>query len=142
MNDEHIDRNLKSFLRKAGLNNPSADFTQSVMEKIHQMPVEKIQPGMQTDRFKEWVLFSSLGVTGALAITWYFITYSSSLFFDWPITEYWPLLKKLTDSLSAIFSSFQVSSITVAVIGAILLVFIADMIIAKLQSDRKNYILL
>jgi hypothetical protein len=94
MNDQHIDRNLKSFLRKAGLNNPSPDFTQHVMEKIHQMPVEKIQTGMQTDRLKEWVLFSSLGVTGALAITWYFITYSSSLLFDWPKNEYWPLLKK------------------------------------------------
>jgi hypothetical protein len=142
MNDQHIDQNLKYLIRKAGLINPSPDFTQRVMEKIHQMPVEKIQPDFKADWIKDWVFFSSLGVAGALATAWYFFSYNSSLLFVWPKNEYWPLFQKITDNLSSIFSSFRVSSITVAVIGAILLIFIADIVIKKVQSDRKNYLLL
>lgn len=142
MNDQHIDQNLKSLLRKAGLTNPSPDFTQQVMEKIYQMPVEKIQTDLNTDWIKDWVSFSSLGVVGALATAWYFISYNSSLPFVWPKNEYWPLFEKITDSFSGIFSSFRVSSITMAVIGAILLIFVADIVITKVQSYRKNYLLL
>lgn len=142
MNDQHIDQNLKSFLRKAGLINPSPDLTHRVMEKIHQMPIEKLQPSLKPDWIKDWVWFSSLGVVGALATAWYFISYNNSLLFVWPKNEYWPLFEKISDSLSAIFSSFKVSSITVAVIGAILLIFVADIVITKVQSYRKNYLLL
>ena len=142
MNDQHIDQNLKYLMRKAGLINPSPDFTHRVMEKIHQMPVEKIQPGLKADWIKDWVSFSSLGFAGVLAMAWYFISYNNNLLFVWPKNEYWPLFENITDSLFAIFSSFRVSSITVAVIGAILLVFIADIVIKKVQTDRRNYLLL
>jgi hypothetical protein len=142
MNDQHIDQNLKYLMRKAGLINPSPDFTHRVMERIHQMPVEKTQISLKADWIKDWVFFSSLGIAGALATAWYFISYNNNLLFVWPKNEYWPLFEKITDSLSAIFSSFRVSSITVAVIGAILLVFVTDLVIKKIQSFRKVFLFL
>jgi hypothetical protein len=141
MEDQQFDRQLKNFFKRTGLLDPSPDFTQKVMGRIHQLPVEIAQAGKISEGTKDWVLFLAMGVVGVLATVWYFLSYNN-IFSDIPKPEYWPLFEKITDSLSGIFSSFRVSSITVSVIAAIILVFAADFAIKKLQSIRKNYLFL
>jgi len=141
MEDIQFDRHLKKFFKRTGLMNPSPDFTQQVMERIYQLPVEMTQATNKTERLKDWLLFLTLGVVGLLATAWYFISYNN-VSFEMPKPEYWPLFEKIVDNLSGIIASFRVSSITVAVIAAIIFVFATDFVIKKIQSVRKNYLFL
>jgi hypothetical protein len=142
MDDQHIDRNLKQIIRQAGLMNPSPGFTQRVMEKIHQIPVEITQIIDKKERVTDRILFAGLAGAGVLATAWYFISYHKDILFRRPEPLYWSLLEKITESLGSVFLSFRISSITLAVIGAILLVIATDLIIKKIQSARKHFLLL
>lgn len=138
-NKDKSDNFLRNLIKKAGIESPSPNFTDNVMNQIHaqQQPVEQLSG--KTAGIKSYYFLIAAGLAAVIYAVYYFISNDISLFpgeFD-PILI--PVFGKILASMKEMFQSIQVSSFTVVIIIAVIGLFIIDRLLRRFQTGKQSY---
>ena len=142
-NKDNPDQFLKELVQKTEVEKTSQNFTQNVMREVKilaSMNNEKSSFSF-SDLVNKWYLAGTAGVF-AIAYLIYFIISNNIKIIS---KEYDPMIipvfKKIFSTFRDLFHSFQISSFTIMIIGAILLLFLIDRLLKKFLADKHTFIL-
>lgn len=137
--DEQTDDLLRDFVKKSGLESPSKDFTRNVMKEVKNLSTNTANASIPSGLGTLWI-WVSVAFLAAIAYLVYYFTGNDSI---WLIDKFNPLIlpvvERIFGSLKGLFQSFQVSSFTLIIFGAVVILFIVDGVLRKLQIRKNIY---
>ncbi len=138
-NKNNNDDFLKDMIQKSGIESPSANFTDNVMNQIQMQDQTVSQLSEKTAGIKNYFFLIAAGLAAVMYAVYYFISNDISLFsgdFD-PILI--PVFGKILISMKELFQSIQISSFTLVIIVAVIGLFIIDRLLRMFQTGKQSY---
>jgi hypothetical protein len=138
-NKDKSDNFLKNLIKKVGIESPSPDFTDNVLNQIQAQQQSAAQLSGRMAGIKNYYFLIAAGLAAVIYAVYYFISNDISLFpgeFD-PILI--PVFGKILASMEDMFQSIQVSSFTVVIIVAVIGLFIIDRLLRRFQAGKQTY---
>ena len=132
------DEFLKKLIGKSDLDQPSADFTQKIMQKIQpDLLLEKKKSIFNANNLS-WILLSGAAITIAILIIFADFTFISTLLDNINIRnmELVSFLSGIMNSFSSAFKTVQFSSLSVLIIFSGISLFILDRLIRKIRATH------
>ena len=135
------DNFLKDLIRKSTIEKPSIDFTEKIMQKIEtSIETENIEIYEKTYQKWWWLLVIISTVT----------LFSFLLMFDWSflnfqiekpnleqLTTIIPGIQKFFQSIMGLFSNIKLSSISIIILGTIIMLVFIDKFIKRYSVDKR-----
>ena len=138
-NYNNSDDFLKGLVQKSDIEKPSNNFTQNVMKKIKGLSSKETISASLINHINKWYFIAASGLFALGYLTYYFINSGKSFItqnFD-PLII--PVFEKIFSSFKSLFQSFQISSFTLVIIGAVVFLFLIDRLLRKFQAGRYFY---
>lgn len=143
MNTTHNDINdpFKTLFNSKEISNPGIDFTTKVMGKIEELESAKVTTNKTSENLYIWLL----SIAGLIITITTLILLSNfgyiNIFpekFDFVLL---PVFKKVILNFREIFSSFSLSSTTVAILAALTAIVIFERLLRRLSLSKNTYLL-
>lgn len=130
---------LRDLVKKADLESPSMDFTQNVMMDIKGLSTSASSTSNIAGIGSLWIWVSLAFLAAFAYLVYYFMGNSPT----WLVEKYnpviLPVVERIFESFKGFFQTFKVSSFTLVIFGAVVILFIADGVLRKLQIRKNIY---
>ncbi len=135
------DQFLKDLVQKTDLEKPSLNFTQHVMKAVEPLTIKNEESVFALSVLaKRWYLAGIAGIVAIVSVAFYLVSNHIRILSDEYDPLIFPVFKKVFSSFRDLFHTFQVSSFTLIIIGAILLLILIDLLLRKIQANRQTFI--
>ncbi|OQX73651.1 MAG: hypothetical protein B6D61_12285 [Bacteroidetes bacterium 4484_249] len=139
-NEDNInDDFLKRLVRKADIEKPSIDFTQNVMKEIEVLSQKETISTSIINHLNMWYFIAASGLFALGYLTYYFINSGKSFISQNYDPVIIPVFENILLSFKGLFQSFQISSFTLVIIGAVVFLFVLDRLLRKFQVGKYFY---
>ena len=140
-NEEYHSRKLKEIVKKSGHEYPSDRFTDNVMKAVREAHIP--QPSAeQVSWFRSGGFITVLAVIlGTTAVAYFFYLYGNILFVKDIDPVFGTVLKDLYHNLTEIIDAIKISSITMVIIGGLIILLGLEYFLRKFQSTKNSYLL-
>lgn len=143
MNTTHNDMNdpFKTLFKSEEISDPGMDFTAKVMGKIEELETAKVTTNKTPENLYIWLLSISgliITITTLILLSNFGYIHIFPENFDFVLL---PVFKKVILNFRDIFSSFHLSSTTVAILAALTAIVIFERVIRRLSLSKNTYLL-
>ncbi|MBN2174757.1 MAG: hypothetical protein JW731_11540 [Bacteroidales bacterium] len=135
-NNNFNDDFIRKLVQKSDTEQPSKSFTNNVMDNIIALEQEKAEYRFSIKGISYWYFAGAAGIFGLLYTIYFFLTNEKTFItqkFDPAII---PGFESIFQSFEAIFESFKISSFTIIIIAAIVLLFAVDQILRRTHAGK------